>query len=277
MANVDPSTVDAFNDKWATRWSGRVSPGHAERTFALFFSLFPFEIVRHGEGFDLGCGVGRHAAMIAPRVGKLHCIDPSPNAIARAKAALAGQPNVDFHVAGVDEMPIADQSQDFGISMGVLHHVPDTEGALARCAAKLKAGAPFLLYLYYRFDNRPVWFRAIWRLTDLARRFICRLPLKAKRTVSDGIALSIYWPLSRLSRLLERCGANVANVPLSFYRHTPLVNLKVSAFDRFGTPLEQRFTRLEIEAMMRRCGLEHVCFQETAPYWVALGYRSRDG
>ena len=66
----------------------------------------------------------------------------------------------------------------------------------------LKAGAPLLVYLYYRFDNRPSWFR---------------------------------------SR------------------------------DRFGTPLEQRFTRSEIEAMMRRTGLVDVEFLEGEPYWCAVG------
>ena len=36
--------------------------------------------------------------------------------------------------------------------------------------------------------------------------------------------------------------------------------------DRFGTPLEQRFTRSEIEAVMRRRGLVDVEFLEGEPY-----------
>ncbi len=27
-----------------------------------------------------------------------------------------------------------------------------------------EGNAPFLLYLYYAFDNRPAWFRALWML-----------------------------------------------------------------------------------------------------------------
>jgi SAM-dependent methyltransferase len=271
MGNMHDPTAQAFDDKWGARWRGRSDRAHSERTFAAFFSLFPFEELRTGEGFDLGCGVGRHAAMVAPRVGRLHCIDPSPNGLAAARLALSDRSNVDFHLAGVDDIPLEDGSQDFGYSMGVLHHVPDTEGGLRRCAAKLKPGAPFLLYLYYRFDNRPFWFRAIWTLSDWARRLICRLPFRARKGMCDLIALTVYLPLSRLALVLERRGFDVENLPLSFYRRTPVANLKVSALDRFGTPLEQRFTRAEMAAMMARSGLGDVVFQEHAPYWVALG------
>jgi SAM-dependent methyltransferase len=272
---INDPTIQAFDDKWGVRWQGKSDRSVHERTFAAFFSLFPLEELRDGEGFDLGCGVGRHAEMIAPHVGRLHCIDPSPNGLAEARRALSRRTNVDFHLASVDDMPLPDGSQDFGYSMGVLHHIPDTEDGLRRCVAKLKPGAPFLLYLYYRFDNRPLWFRAIWKLTDWARRLIWRLPFRARKAVCDGIAVGVYLPLSRLALRLEERGLNVENLPLSFYRRTPLVNLKVSSLDRFGTPLEQRFTRGEIEAMMKRSGLGAIRFQEHEPYWVALGRKRK--
>ena len=42
-------------------------------------------------------------------------------------------------------------------------------------------------------------------------------------------------------------------------------------FDRFGTQLEQRFTRDEIRLMMERAGLENIAFREGVPYWCAVG------
>ena len=68
------------------------------------------------------------------------------------------------------------QSQDFGYALGVLHHVPDTASALRDCVTMLKAGAPFLLYLYYRFDNRPYWYQLVWRISDCLRRIVSTLP-----------------------------------------------------------------------------------------------------
>ena len=101
-----------------------------------------------------GCGSGRWAKLVAPRVGKLHLIDPS-EALEIARKNLRNSENCEFHKNNVESIPLNDNSQDFGYSPGVLHHIPDTENGLKPCVDKLKKNAPFLLYLYYRFDNRP--------------------------------------------------------------------------------------------------------------------------
>jgi hypothetical protein len=49
--------------------------------------------------------------------------------------------------------------------------------------------------------------------------------------------------------------------------------MRTDALDRFGTSLEQRFTRAEIQRMMEAAGLERVSFRDGAPYWCAVGYR----
>jgi SAM-dependent methyltransferase len=274
VSNQHPETRRGFDRNWAKHGAGGGPPGtDADAVFAAFFSIFPLDSLQQAEGFDLGCGFGRMARRVALKVGRLHCIDPSPAGLAGARAAMAALGNVEFHCAVVDSIPLADASQDFGYSLGVLHHVPDTEAGLRSCTAKLKPGAPFLLYLYYAFDNRPRWFRALWMLSEVARGTISRLPFPARRGLSDLIALSAYWPLSRTAGLLERWGRDVGNFPLSFYRRSSLTTLRADALDRFGTPLEQRFSRAQMEAMMRRAGLERICFLEQAPYWTAVGYK----
>src|SRR5262249_61545616 len=85
----------------------------------------------------------------------------------RGAASAAARPtpparhNVDFHLAAIDRLPIADAALDFAYCLGVLHHVPDTERALAGIARKLKPGAPLLVYIYYALDNRPRWYRLL--------------------------------------------------------------------------------------------------------------------
>lgn len=275
MANRDESTLKAFDQKWGERFRGSDNAERARRNFAAFFRLFPFEELGAAEGFDLGCGQGRHAAVVAGRVGKLHCIDPSPNGLAAARAALGTAGNVDFHLADVDSIPLADASQDFGYSLGVLHHIPDTQAALLQCCAKLKPGAPFLLYLYYDFENRPGWFRLLWRASDLARRAISRLPMPARKVACDAVAVGVYWPLARLAALLERSGIRSEWLPLASYRDARLGNMRVAALDRLGTPVEQRFSRASIRAMMERCGLHDIVIDPGPPYWVALGRRRK--
>ena len=134
-----------------------------------YFLIFPWNFLPdNAVGFDLGCGSGRWAKLVAPRVGKLHCIDPS-SALKVAKRNLSENYNCEFHSASVDIIPLKDASMDFGYSLGVLHHVPDTQADISSCVAKLKSGTPFLIYLYSAFDNYPFWCAVGYRkkLTDV--------------------------------------------------------------------------------------------------------------
>lgn len=272
--NIDPKTVEGFGEEWAAFDQTALDETDWRQLFDGYFSVFPWEALpADASGFDLGCGSGRWARGVAPRVGTLHCIDPSEKALQVASRVLGDRSNVQFHRAGVDEIPLPDASQDFGYSLGVLHHIPDTQAAMQACVAKLKPGAPFLVYLYYGFDDRPAWFRAIWKLSDFARRAISRMPFSLRKSVTSAIAATVYWPLARTARLGERLGVNVDGLPLSFYRGQSFYTMRTDALDRFGTRLEQRFTRPQIEAMMRACGLDTIRFREGTPYWVASGVR----
>lgn len=274
--NADTKTIAGFGDEWERFDQSDLGQAESEEIFAQYFSVFPWEqLPQNPTGFDVGCGSGRWAVHVAPRIGTgtLHCIDPSV-ALEVARRNLASHANCEFHAAGVSEMSLAPESMDFGYSLGVLHHVPDTAAGLKACVERLKPGAPFLVYLYYAFDNRPGWFRALWKLSDFARRVISRLPHPARYAVSQVIAFAVYLPLSRIAALGEKLGRNVDAFPLSAYRNRSLYVLRTDALDRFGTSLERRFTRTEIESMMSGAGLERISFRtEDTPFWCAVGYR----
>lgn len=274
-ANLDPAVVRGFGEEWTAFDQSDLPPEEHRRLFDAYFSVFPWaSLPLDAEGFDLGCGSGRWAELAAGRVGLLHCIDPSDPALAVARRRMAGLANVRFHEAGADDIPLADGSQDFGYSLGVLHHVPDTERALRSAVAKLRPGAPFLLYLYYAFDNRPAWFRGVWRVSDAVRRQVSAWPFAARRAAAAAIAGGVYWPLARGAAAAERAGLPVAHWPLSAYRSLSYYTMRTDALDRFGTRLEHRFTRIEIAAMMARCGLAEIGFREDVPFWVACGRRA---
>lgn len=273
--NIDPATVAGFGEEWAAFDQSGLHGAEYKKLFDGYFAIFPFgELGQDAEGFDLGCGSGRWAAGVAPRVGTLHCIDPSEKALAVARSRLAERPNVRFHWAAADSIPLADGSQDFGYSLGVLHHVPDTQSALADCVRKLKPGAPFLVYLYYKLDGRPAWFRALWHGTELARRLLARLPFPARKAATTAIAAMVYWPLARIAGAGERLALDVSHFPLSAYRYRSFYSMRTDALDRFGTRLEQRFSRSEIEAMMHHAGLVDIRFSESEPFWVACGRKA---
>src|SRR3954462_3383746 len=128
--NIDRKTVEGFGEEWSTFDQKALGEAELNELFDSYFSIFPFDVLpSDAEGFDLGCGSGRWARLVAPRVGRLHCIDPSA-AIEICRDNLADRPNCVFHHADVDVMPLEDASMDFGYSLGVLHHVPDTQKGL---------------------------------------------------------------------------------------------------------------------------------------------------
>jgi ubiquinone/menaquinone biosynthesis C-methylase UbiE len=273
--NVDPAVVAGFGDEWSRFDQSNADQSELRAIFDAYFSIFPWnDLQPNAVGFDLGCGSGRWARFVAPRVRTLHCIDASQAALDVAHRTLGDQTNVQFHCASVDSIPLPDASADFGYSLGVLHHVPDTESGLRDTVRKLKPGAPMLIYLYYAFDNRPAWFRYIWKASELARFVVARSPHPVRYAASQILAAAIYFPLARTAAVAERLGANVEHWPLSPYRDRSFYVMRTDALDRFGTRLEQRFTQAQIRGMMERCGLTDIRFRtEGPPFWVAVGIK----
>lgn len=276
MANEEGSertdVIEGFGDEWTRFDQSALTEAERVAAFEGYFELFPWdELPSNAMGFDLGCGSGRWAEQVASRVGTLHCVDPS-EAIDVARRNLSHHSNIVFHRRTAAQLPFEPESMDFGYSLGVLHHVADTEGALRTAVRALKPGAPFLVYLYYAFDNRPAWFRQLWRASDLARRTISRQPNTVRHLVCDGIAGGVYYPLARGAALAERVGMNVEHWPLSAYRDRSFYMMRTDSLDRFGTRLEKRYTRDEVETLMRGAGLTDIRFASTA-FWSAVGVR----
>src|SRR5689334_14870845 len=102
--------------------------------------LGPGEVV-----VDLGCGGGLDVLLAAPKVGptgKAIGIDMTPEMIdrARAKAARAGVPNVEFHLATIDRLPLPDASADCLISNCVINLAADKPAVFREMFRVLRPG-----------------------------------------------------------------------------------------------------------------------------------------
>ena len=101
-------------------------------------TLKPGEVV-----VDLGCGGGLDVFLAARKVGptgKAIGIDMTPDMIERARrnAEQAGLSNVEFHLAHIEDLPLAEESVDCVISNCVLNLVPDKPRAFAEIFRVLK-------------------------------------------------------------------------------------------------------------------------------------------
>src|SRR6185295_6706925 len=120
-----------------------------ETNFNDYFAGINFESLRGRTVLDAGCGMGRHARQLAPHTGRLIAVDFS-RAIDQAARNTAGLPNVGCVQADLLALPFADESFDFIYSLGVLHHIEQTEVAIRNLVRKLKAGGRLRIYLYWK-------------------------------------------------------------------------------------------------------------------------------
>ena len=76
--NVNHAVVEDFGSEWEQFDQSAMSDEEREYYFDRYFSIFPWKkLPPDSLGFDAGCGSGRWALLVAPRVGHLHCVDPS--------------------------------------------------------------------------------------------------------------------------------------------------------------------------------------------------------
>jgi SAM-dependent methyltransferase len=266
--NLDRDTVRAFGREWQ-RFSEFTDDEIARGGREYFEDLLPDAALRGARVLDVGCGSGRWTRYLAARAAFVEAADPSDAAGVAARAT-AGLPNVRVVQAGVASLPYPDASFDIVVSVGVLHHVPDTQAAVSRLVELLRPGGLLYLYLYYALDGRPWSYRAAFHASRTLRAVISRLPGPAKVVASDVAAVTIYWPLITLARTLRRVRPGSAmheRVPLHYYADKPWKIVRNDALDRLGTPLERRFTRAEVAALLRAAGLEEITFGERMPRW----------
>lgn len=275
-SNIDPRTIAGFGHEWEEFDQRRVPEDQLRQIFTSYFELLDWDALPPDASvLDVGCGGGRWARFAAEKAGLVLCVDASEKALRVARTNLSEHSNCSFISASAGRLPFRDGIFDMAYSLGVLHHIPDTSAGVRSVVDKLKPGAPLIVYIYYALENQPLWFRWMWRVSDVFRRGISRLPHRMKVGVTSTIAAVVYLPLSRLSRLLERFGANAETFPLSIYRDKGFYTMRTDAYDRFGTSLEQRFTREQIVEVLLAAGVEDVEFAGGPPYWRAIGWKRR--
>jgi ubiquinone/menaquinone biosynthesis C-methylase UbiE len=269
--NINQQVVSDFGQEWQKFYE--FSDERIRVSAAEYFDILNEGIVnRQTYAIDIGCGTGRWTKYLAKQAGFIEAIDPS-NAIFAAARLLNGLPNVRLAKASIETLPFEDETFDFAMSIGVLHHIPDTQQAMADCVKKVKKGGYFYVYLYYDLQDKGILFKVIFKLTDLLRLVISRFPTPLKKITCDLLAILIYMPLIYLARFLKFLGLNkIARLlPLHSYTNKSFYIVRNDALDRFGTRLEQRFSKQEMLTMMQNAGLAEIRISPGVPYYHAIG------
>ncbi|MEO6905844.1 MAG: class I SAM-dependent methyltransferase, partial [Ginsengibacter sp.] len=269
--NIDKKVVDEFGNEWTKFYEH--SDDLVKKGGEEYFDILTDEMInKNTYALDIGCGSGRWTKNLASKVGFIEAVDPS-NAIFAADKLLGEIENVRLSKASIETLPFADETFDFVMSIGVLHHVPDTRKALNDCVRKVKKDGHFFVYLYYNLDRSGPFYKILFKISDYIRKFVSRLPGKIKHFVCDILAIIFYMPFILIGRFFNFLGfKNLSKqMPLHGYQSHSLFVIRNDALDRFGTRLEQRFSAKEIKEMMEDAGLTEVVISNGIPYYHAVG------
>ena len=134
--------------------------------------LMEFEKFRDARLLEIGCGMGTDLLQFSRGGARCVGIDLTPRSIeiTQHRFKLYGADGA-FMISDGEHLPFRSESFDVVYSNGVLHHTPDTEGAIREVHRVLKPGGVAKVMLYHR-NSLNYWFEIVLRRGVLGGQFL---------------------------------------------------------------------------------------------------------
>lgn len=262
LTNLKRNTVNTFGDEW--KEFSKITKEHYIE-FDLYFSNYDYRLLKDKTFCDFGCGIGRWSRILSDRVelGNLILCDYS-DAIFVAREQFRHLDNVIFIKCDIDNLLFNQNSIDFFICLGVLHHLPKKfPHAISKISHSCKRG---IIYLYYSLENRGLIFKSLFFMADIIRKFLIKIKNKnSKIILSHFLTLFIYLPFTYFAKIKNIFFKKIP-VPLDYYEGFTYDRIRQDAFDRFFTDIEHRYSRKEIEEYYGQY-FSKITFSNKPPYW----------
>jgi ubiquinone/menaquinone biosynthesis C-methylase UbiE/uncharacterized protein YbaR (Trm112 family) len=190
-----------YSFQWLSRWNGMFEGSRCygfDDTIYVGWVKQQLECRRTPEPgewvLDCGCGSGEKTQVLARLSPEQNVVglDLGVESLEKAVAKFADMPNLDYVQGNVMQPPFKDAQFDYGMSLGVLHHTPNTRQALAHFRRLLKQETTCVIWIYPTYWEGPEW-----RMPYAGRDFIVfrqghRLPTSFLRFVAHAMVVGFY-------------------------------------------------------------------------------------
>jgi ubiquinone/menaquinone biosynthesis C-methylase UbiE len=233
-------------------------------------------VVQGAMGLDAGSGCGSDTLAMASRYPSVEVIslDMSEGVYATMRAT-KGLPNVHVVRGSVLELPLKSDICDFAYSFGVLHHTTDPEQGMREIARVLKASGRVSVYLYEDHAGNP-WKSIPLKVVTALRTMTLKLNTKVLSglcyLLSPFVVLLFSIP-ARIMRQFEQTRKLADQMAFNF--GTSLFSVHGDLLDRFGAPIEIRYSRDGVVRLFQVGGFPEIRITKlrTAAGWVAIGFK----
>ncbi len=190
-----------FSFQWLSRWNGKFEGtrcyGFDDDVYIGWVNeqLHCRRVPAPGEWMlDAGCGSGEKSAVLARLNPEQNVVglDLGVESLEKAAAAFGDRPNLDYVQGNVLKPPLKERQFAYGMSLGVLHHTPDTRKAFASFRRLLKEEATCVIWIYPTYREGPEW-----RMPYFGRDFITfgqgyRMPTGLLRLIAHSMVVGFY-------------------------------------------------------------------------------------
>lgn len=256
-------------------WSGAAAaPAQEEAHVEVVEESLNGTVVRGALGLDAGSGSGGDTAAMARRHPSVEIISlDMSEGVYETRARTLSQPNVHVVRGSVLTIPVKSGVCDFVYSFGVLHHTTDPKRGLAEIVRTLKPGGLLSLYLYENHADNP-WKAWPLKVVSALRLVTTRLPPRLLSLLCYGLSPFVILAFSLPARIMARCERTkpfADRMPFNF--GTSPFSVQPDLMDRLGAPIEERYGREEVAAMMQAGGLavHDIVRLKRSAGWVARG------
>jgi SAM-dependent methyltransferase len=259
-------TIDDFGDQWTRYTSNDGYYGSLDLLADVFGPLLSPEVLKGKKVLEIGSGTGRIVQMLlAAGAAHVTAVEPSrAMSVLKENTSSSAERITYLHCRG-DELP-ADPPQDFVVSIGVLHHIPEPQPVAAAAYRILKPGGKIVVWLY-GWEGNGSYLSVI-------------LPI---RTVTSRLPHWLLSPMCHGLNLLVAGYIGLAKyfpVPLRRYVTEILARFSRSKrylviYDQLKPAFAKYYKEYEVRKLLEEAGFEDVKLHHRHGYsWTAVASKT---